>query len=89
MGGPLPFPVADVPALFASNTYSNIHDSVFPGGEIRGQLLLIEPPPPTPDSGSTAAMLGFALVAAALGLSCAGFGFGAGACEGEGATVFF
>lgn len=39
VGGPLAFPVVDIPALLAGNTYFNIHDAVFPGGEIRGQLV--------------------------------------------------
>jgi len=43
-GGPLAFPVADIPDLFAGNTYFNIHSSQFPGGEIRGQLLLVPEP---------------------------------------------
>jgi CHRD domain/PEP-CTERM motif len=44
VGGPLAFPTADIPDLFAGNTYFNIHDSVFPGGELRGQLLLAPEP---------------------------------------------
>lgn len=44
VGGPLAFPVADIPALFAGDTYFNIHDAVFPGGEIRGQLLPVPEP---------------------------------------------
>jgi hypothetical protein len=32
-------------ALFAGEAYANIHDSVFPGGEIRGQLALVTPEP--------------------------------------------
>jgi hypothetical protein len=43
-GGPLPFPVVDIPALLAGNTYFNIHDSVFPGGEVRGQLVPVPEP---------------------------------------------
>jgi hypothetical protein len=30
--------------LFAGYLYMNVHDSVFPGGEIRGQLLLVPEP---------------------------------------------
>ena len=44
VGGPLAFPVANVPDLFAGHTYFNIHDAVFPGGEIRGQLLPVPEP---------------------------------------------
>jgi hypothetical protein len=46
VGGPLAFPVADIPDLLAGNTYFNIHDSVFPGGEIRGQLIPAVVPEP-------------------------------------------
>jgi len=31
--------------MLASQTYINIHDSTFPGGEIRGQLALVTPEP--------------------------------------------
>ena len=48
VGGPLPFPVADVSDLLAGNTYFNIHNSVFPDGEIRGQLLPVSQPGPEP-----------------------------------------
>lgn len=44
-GGPLAFPALDVPALLAGNTYFNIHDAVFSGGEIRGQLIPVPEPP--------------------------------------------
>ncbi len=47
VGGPLAFPVADIPDLLAGNTYFNIHDSVFPGGEIRGQLIPALVPEPS------------------------------------------
>ena len=47
------FPVADVPDLLAGNTYFNIHDAIFPGGEIRGQLI----PALVPEPG-TALLLG-------------------------------
>jgi CHRD domain-containing protein/PEP-CTERM motif-containing protein len=43
-GIPLAFPVANIPALFAGNTYFNIHTGTFPGGEIRGQLVLVPEP---------------------------------------------
>ncbi len=38
-GGPFAFPSVNVPNLMAGNIYFDIHDSVFPGGEIRGQLV--------------------------------------------------
>jgi hypothetical protein len=41
---------AQVSALFAGFLYMNVHDGTFPGGEIRGQLLLVPEP-------STAALL--------------------------------
>jgi hypothetical protein len=44
VGGPLAFPVADISDLLAGHTYFNIHDAVFPGGEIRGQLLPVPEP---------------------------------------------
>lgn len=47
VGGPLAFPVADIPDLMAGDTYFNIHDSVFPGGEIRGQLIPAVVPEPS------------------------------------------
>ncbi len=34
-------------ALFAGQTYANIHDAQFPGGEIRGQLIQQTPEPGT------------------------------------------
>src|SRR5712671_5058894 len=34
-----------IAALFAGDAYANIHDAVFPGGEIRGQLALVTPEP--------------------------------------------
>ena len=46
VGGPLAFPVADIPDLLAGNTYFNIHDALFPGGEIRGQLIPAVVPEP-------------------------------------------
>jgi hypothetical protein len=57
-GGPFAFPSANVADLLAGKTYFNIHDSVYPGGEIRGQLV----PAPEP---STFALLGLGLAAGA------------------------
>lgn len=34
-----------IAALNSGNTYANIHDANFPGGEIRGQLALVTPEP--------------------------------------------
>ena len=34
-----------IAALFAGDAYANIHDAVFPSGEIRGQLALVTPEP--------------------------------------------
>ena len=36
-----------VAAMFAGQTYVNIHDATFPGGEIRGQLAQVTPEPGT------------------------------------------
>jgi hypothetical protein len=36
-----------ITALNAGNTYANIHDSIFPGGEIRGQIAFLTPEPGT------------------------------------------
>jgi CHRD domain/PEP-CTERM motif len=47
VGGPLPFPAANIADLMAGHTYFNIHDSVFPNGEIRGQLIPIVVPEPS------------------------------------------
>ncbi len=44
--------------LFSGYLYFNVHSSTFPGGEIRGQILLV--PEPT-----TASLLGLGLIAAA------------------------
>src|SRR5205823_1879437 len=38
------FPAADVANLLAGNTYVNIHTPSFPGGEIRGQLVIVAGP---------------------------------------------
>ena len=48
-------------ALFANNIYINIHSTVFPGGEIRAQLIPATVPEP-----STAAFVGIGLAALAL-----------------------
>jgi CHRD domain-containing protein/PEP-CTERM motif-containing protein len=61
MSGPLSFPVADIPALFAGGTYFNIHDAVYPGGEIRGQLIPVIVPEP-----ATFALLGLGVAAVVL-----------------------
>jgi hypothetical protein len=34
-----------IAALNAGDTYANIHDAIFPGGEIRGQIALVTPEP--------------------------------------------
>lgn len=46
-----------VAAMFAGESYLNIHSTVFAGGEIRGFLMAV------PDRSATAAMLVFALFA--------------------------
>ncbi|HVP30390.1 MAG TPA: CHRD domain-containing protein [Myxococcota bacterium] len=61
VGGPLAFPVADITDLLAGNTYFNIHDAVFPGGEIRGQLI----PAVVPEPG-TLSLLGLATLGLAV-----------------------
>ncbi len=59
ISGTVAFPTADVVDLFAGRTYFNIHDSVFPAGEIRGQLM----PVPEP---SSFALAGLGLAAFAI-----------------------
>jgi hypothetical protein len=46
-----PINATQVGYLFAGTLYMNVHTSTFPGGEIRGQLILVPEP-------STAALLG-------------------------------
>jgi CHRD domain/PEP-CTERM motif len=58
--GTFAFPTADIPDLLAGDTYFNIHDSVFPGGEIRGQLVPVLVPEP-----SALALAGLGLAAVA------------------------
>lgn len=41
------FPTAYISDLLAGNTYWNIHDSNYPDGEIRGQLVPVTVPEPT------------------------------------------
>jgi hypothetical protein len=40
-----PFPVASEAALLAGDTYINLHTTLFPAGEIRGQLIPAVPEP--------------------------------------------
>ena len=46
-----------IAALNSGNTYANIHDVNFPGGEIRGQIAQVTPEP------STLLLLGTGLIA--------------------------
>jgi CHRD domain len=41
--GTAPLTAAQVAQLLAGNFYTNIHSTVFPGGEIRGQMVVIPP----------------------------------------------
>ena len=49
---------AQVAQLFAGQFYFNVHTSIFPGGEIRGQITLVPEP-------STLALTGMGLAASA------------------------
>lgn len=43
---PSQFETAYIPNLIAGNTYCDIHDPSYPGGEIRGQLIVFRSPSP-------------------------------------------
>ena len=45
-----PLSADDLANLFAGGLYVNQHTAAFPGGEIRGQLILVTPPPATETS---------------------------------------
>jgi len=47
ISGFLAFPTVNIADLLAGHTYWNIHDSIYPGGEIRGQLVPVVVPEPT------------------------------------------
>jgi hypothetical protein len=49
------FPAANVADLLANNCYINLHTTLFPGGEIRGQLIAVPEP-------ASAAVLGLGAV---------------------------
>jgi hypothetical protein len=54
-GGPLAISATHVANLLAGDTYLNIHTTAFPGGEIRGQLIVVPEP-------STTALVGLGIV---------------------------
>jgi Cu/Zn superoxide dismutase len=43
VSGSFPITVAGADAMVAGNTYTNVHTTMFPGGEIRGQLIKLFP----------------------------------------------
>lgn len=49
--------MADVDALFAGEIYANFHTTSFPGGEVRGQLMVV----PAPATAGVLALGGLAL----------------------------
>jgi len=61
LAGPVSLTGQQITDLMAGDWYVNIHDSVFPGGEIRGQLLLTSvPEPETYAAFAGVGLLGFA-----------------------------
>jgi hypothetical protein len=62
VGGSLAFPVADIPDLLAGNTYFDIHNATFPGGEIRGQLQPVVQFASVPEPSSILLLLGAGLI---------------------------
>ena len=54
-------PLANVPDVLAGLTYVNVHSTVFPGGEIRGQIVGLA----VPDAGSSLALFTIALASLA------------------------